>query len=150
MNKIELLPLRSEYCEAVAEIAREALPEHWSLEGIRDVLRYDNNIFYVAYSTEDRRIAGFAGIMVIVDEAELLNIAVHPGYRRRGIGKLLLEQMIQEAVRHGARRMLLEVRRSNCSAIDLYTRFQFTAFSERRNYYKNPVEDAIIMERLLL
>ena len=101
MDKIELLPLQSEYCEAVEEIARKTLPEHWSLESIRDVLHYDNNIFYVAYSTGDSQIVGFAGIMVIVDEAELLNIAIHPAFHRRGIGKMLLEWMIQEAVRYG-------------------------------------------------
>lgn len=150
MDKIELLPLQREYCEAVEEIARKTLPEHWSLESIQDVLRYDNNIFYVAYSTEDSQIVGFAGIMVIVDEAELLNIAIHPAFHRKGIGKMLLERMVQEAIRHGARRMFLEVRRSNRIAIDLYDRFEFVKFSERRNYYKNPVEDAIIMEKLLL
>lgn len=150
MDKIELLPLQSEYCEAVEEIARKTLPEHWSLESIRDVLHYDNNIFYVAYSTGDSQIVGFAGIMVIVDEAELLNIAIHPAFHRRGIGKMLLEWMIQEAVRHGARQMLLEVRQSNRAAIDLYSKFGFIEFSQRRNYYKNPVEDAIIMEKLLL
>lgn len=147
MNNIKLMPLQNAHCEAVEKIARESLPEHWSLESIRDVLRYENNIFYVAYSTEDDQIIGFAGIMVIVDEAELLNIAIHPDFRRMGIGKVLMEQMIREAVKHGASRMLLEVRRSNSAARSLYSRFRFVEFFERKNYYKNPVEDAIIMER---
>lgn len=147
MKKIELLPLQYEYCEEVAQIAKESLPEYWSLQSVRDVLRYENNIYYVAKNTEDKRIVGFAGIMLIVDEAELLNIAIRPAFRGQGIGKCLLEQVLQEAARHGASRMLLEVRESNLPAKKLYKRYHFTELAVRKNYYNNPVEDAVIMER---
>lgn len=149
MSTIELRPLQYTHCEAVAEIAKESLPEHWSVESIRDVLRYENNIYYVACSPENNRIIGFAGIMIIADEAELLNIAVHPVFRTQRIGELLLERMLQEAVRSGAYRVLLEVRESNVSAQNLYMKYQFTQIAKRKNYYSNPVEDAIIMEKLL-
>ena len=144
---IDLVPLELEYCKAVAEIAKESLPEHWSLEGIQDVLRYDNNIYYVA--RKKNVIVGFSGIMLVADEAELLNIAVREDFRRIGIGNVLLKKMLSEALEHGASRMLLEVRKSNKTAIELYNRNGFCKLGERKNYYSNPVEDALIMERII-
>ena len=92
---------------------------------------------------------GFAGIMVVADEAELLNIAVYPGMRRSGVGQMLLDQMLQSATAAGARRLLLEVRKSNAEAIRLYEKNRFVNLGERKGYYRNPIEDAIIMERRL-
>ena len=146
---IEILPLEFEYCEAVAEIAKECLPEHWSLEGIRDVLRYDNNIFYVAIDRKQNQVIAYAGIMVLVDEAELLNIAVVPGYRNCGIAQRLMKQLVGEAKKAKAYRMLLEVRQSNEPAKCFYRKNQFVEIANRKNYYSNPVEDAIIMEKIL-
>ncbi|MBR1865643.1 MAG: ribosomal protein S18-alanine N-acetyltransferase [Lachnospiraceae bacterium] len=147
---MELIPLQPEHCEAVAAIAKDSLPEHWSLEGIQDVLRYDSNIYYVARCQSDGNIAGFAGIMIIADEAELLNIAVQEEYRKKGIGGRLLEKMITEAGRHGARRLLLEVRISNERAISLYRNRGFVKLGERKDYYRAPTEDALVMECSLL
>lgn len=146
MGRIELKPLQLSDCEAVFEIAQKCLPEHWSLDSIRSVLKYENNIYYVAHSIEQRMAVGFAGIMVIADEAELLNIAVEPEFRRQGIGKILLRQMMQEARQSGAIRLLLEVRESNLAARKLYCQHQFAEVGTRREYYHNPVEDAVIME----
>ena len=145
---IHLLPLQLQYCEAVAEIAKESLPEHWSLDGIKDVLRYDNNIYYVACDLSCR-IVGFAGIMLVADEAELLNIAVSESFRGQGIGQELLAKVLSKASQKGTQRMLLEVRKSNTSAINLYHKNGFVELGERKNYYSNPKEDAIIMERQL-
>ena len=170
---IILLPLQLQYCEVVAEIARECLPEHWSLDGIRDVLQYDNNIYYVACYVEkaespvygDRenidyyrkvenedsavsgKVVGFAGIMLIADEAELLNIAVTPSFQGHKIGQALLDKMIVSAKERGIRRMLLEVRKSNMLAMNLYYKNQFVKLGERKNYYSHPKENAVIMER---
>lgn len=145
---IDLLPLQLQYCEAVAEIAKESLPEHWSLDGIKDVLRYDNNIYYVARDLSGK-IVGFAGIMLVADEAELLNIAVSGSFRGRGIGQELLTKVLSKASQKGTQRMLLEVRKSNTSAINLYHKNGFVELGERKNYYSNPKEDAIIMEKKL-
>ena len=144
---IELVPLQMKDCEQVAEIASVSLPEHWSLKGIQDVLRYDDNIYSVARCTENGKIVGFSGIMVIWDEAELLNIAVHPEWRGRGIGQMLLSDMLRKAEEKGAMRLLLEVRKGNETAQSLYRKNLFSEIGERRNYYSNPTENAIIMER---
>ena len=147
---IELVPLQLKYCEDVEKIAKECLPEHWSLAGIQDVLRYDNNIFYIAKDIERGSVIGFVGTMVIVDEAELLNIAVTSAYRKQGIGQQLLDRVVDESKKRGANRLLLEVRRSNLSAIAFYQKNQFVQIGERKNYYAKPLEDAIIMEKPLL
>ena len=181
----ELIPLTLEYCEQVYEIARECLPEHWSLDGIRDVLKYDNNIYYVAVLLQDeinhektsgkyaggevdvsykvvkadkvgtmniklKRVVGFGGIMIVADEAELLNIAVTEKYRGMNVAADLMDLLIHEAKAKACVRMLLEVRQSNEAAQHLYKKKKFTELGIRRNYYDNPTEDAIIMERKLL
>jgi len=146
---IELFPLELQYCETVADIAKQCLPESWSLEGIQDVLRYKHNIYYVAKDRDLDTVVAFAGIMIVADEAELLNIAVLESYRRQGIAQRLMEKLLVQAKDNSAYRMLLEVRRSNMSAQCFYEKNRFTMLGERKNYYSNPVEDAIIMERLL-
>lgn len=163
-KKIALLPLQLQYCEEVYAIAKESLPEHWSLAGIQDVLKYKNNLFFVAIETngltkhilseddtltEMTGIVGFIGIMVIDKEAELLNIAVRPKYRRQGIAEQLLERGILAAKENTAERMLLEVRQSNTAAQQLYAKYQFSVIGKRKNYYQNPNEDALIMEKRL-
>ena len=146
---IQLFPLKFEYCERVAEIAKKCLPECWSLNGVQDVLRYNHNIYYVAKDLDKDEVIAFAGIMVVVDEVELLNIAVEEEYRRQGVAQMLLSQLIVESKNSGAYRMLLEVRKSNLGARHFYSKNRFGILGERKNYYSNPNEDAIIMERVL-
>lgn len=159
---IKILPLRLEYCEAVAAIAREGLPESWSLQEIRNVLQYDYNLYYVACNMESENqilesdlsivancIVGFAGAMLVGDEAELLNIAIRKAYRRQGIGTLLLKLLLREMTERGINRMLLEVRESNKCAQKLYLQHGFRQLAVRKQYYINPAEDALIMECIM-
>ncbi len=145
--KIEIIPLEYEYCEDVELVAKSCLPEHWSLDSIRDVLKYENNIYYVAKDVEYNKVVGYAGIMIIADESELLNIAVVEAYRKCGIAQRLLDLLFEQAKKHGAYRILLEVRRSNISAIQLYQKNSFSDLGVRKNYYSNPKEDALLMEK---
>ncbi|MBQ9984638.1 MAG: ribosomal protein S18-alanine N-acetyltransferase [Lachnospiraceae bacterium] len=146
---IELSVLQYEDCEEVANIAKQSLPEAWSADGFRDTLKYSDNIYYVARDTEKDCIVGFAGIMIIVDEAELLNIAVLEKYRKRGIAQQLLDTLLIRAKQEKGGRMLLEVRESNRVAIALYEKNGFCFVTKRRDYYSNPKEDAVIMEKSL-
>ena len=144
---VNLVPLSPEYCEQVYEIAKECLPEHWSLDGIKDVLRYDNNIYYVAIEQSDK-VVGFGGIMIVADEAELLNIAVTDSFRCQGIAKYLLKQLLEDACKAECGRMLLEVRENNVIAQHLYDKMGFVKLGIRNNYYSNPTDNAIIMHKV--
>lgn len=146
---IELLPLEYQYCKEVAELAAKYLPEAWSYKAVCDVLKYDNNIYYVMKDCTSGTIIGFAGMMVIADEAELLNIVVSSLYRRKGIASRLLKQLLDDARGRQAYRMLLEVRESNDGARRLYEQNQFFVIGKRKAYYNNPTEDALIMESML-
>lgn len=149
MKDVEILPLRKEYYGEVIKLSENNLPEKLSEKILCDLLRYDYNFFYVAYDKNYNRIVGFAGMMMATDEAELLYIATDVPYRNRGIGQMLLSKVIFAAEQKKANRLLLEVRKSNEGALGLYKKNGFTILSIRKNYYHAPVEDAIIMEKII-
>lgn len=94
---------------------------------------------------------GFAVIQVVVDEAELLTIAVDPSQRRQGAGARLLDQAIAQSAERGAARMFLDVAADNVAAIALYQRAGFEMIGKRKNYYKHDgyAVDALLMERAI-
>ena len=91
------------------------------------------------------RVIGFAGIWLMVDEAHVTTFGVHPEWRRRGVGRRLLLSLLELALEIGAARMTLEVRVSNLAAQSLYAGFGFAAAGERRGYYTDDGEDALVM-----
>ncbi len=91
-------------------------------------------------------LAGFAAFKRVLDEAELLNLAVDPDHRRKGIARALLKAATCELLAHGVSRVFLEVRASNEPAISLYAAAGFKLQRLRRDYYHDPIEDAIVME----
>jgi ribosomal-protein-alanine N-acetyltransferase len=93
------------------------------------------------------RLVGFAAFHRVLDDAELRNLAVDPSHQRQGIARALLAAGIQALRVMGSRRLLLEVRASNRPAVALYHAAKFHLLYTRRNYYKNPDEDALIMVR---
>ncbi len=93
------------------------------------------------------RVAGFCAFWRIVDEAHINNVAIRPALRGRGLGGRLLAHALLEATRVGAPAATLEVRRSNVGAIRFYERFGFREQGVRRQYYTDPVEDALILWR---
>jgi ribosomal-protein-alanine N-acetyltransferase len=88
---------------------------------------------------------GYAGFWLLLDEAHICTIAVHPQWRRRGLGELLLLSLLDRAVDLGAHRATLEVRVSNRAAQELYHKYAFEVVSRRRRYYSDNNEDAFIM-----
>lgn len=92
-----------------------------------------------------RRVAGYIGLWLILDEAHITNVAVHPDYRGRGIGRMLMMQAEKVAAANGARRMTLEVRKSNIVAQNLYRSLGYYSVGVRPGYYRDNNEDAIIM-----
>lgn len=96
---------------------------------------------------ETGAVAGYIGFYGVPDEGDITNVSVKKEFRNRGIGTLLLSELIRETGRRGFRKIFLEVRRSNKEAIGLYERNGFRQVGVRRKYYDAPVEDALIMMR---
>lgn len=90
-------------------------------------------------------VLGFIAARLTADEIHINNVAVRPGYRRRGIGRGLLERVLTDGARRGARRAILEVRASNVAAQALYGQQRFAVVGRRRDYYADPLEDALVM-----
>lgn len=149
MDKVVVRELKLEDCEGVAAVAYRCLPERLTKEMIEDVLRYNHNHFFVAVDGLSGGIIGFSGMMQIVDEAELLYIAVMPEYRKRQVGQQLLDCVISTAQKGNSYRVLLEVRESNEGAASFYRKNEFRQIATRKEYYTNPIEDAIIMEKII-
>lgn len=94
-------------------------------------------------------ILGLVAFRVVAAEAEILNVAVSLEFRRQGIGRLLIDYALAEARSAGAKHAFLEVRESNVAARGLYARLGFSEAGRRRGYYRNPVEDALLLSRAL-
>ncbi len=93
----------------------------------------------------DGKVVGYGGLMFVVDEAHVTNLAIAPSMRRQGLGTLLLAHLAREGSRRGCTAMTLEVRVGNIAAQDLYRKFGFAIAGLRRNYYLESGEDALIM-----
>jgi [ribosomal protein S18]-alanine N-acetyltransferase len=129
----------------IIEIERLAFPAPWTLASFQRELTLPFSRIMVALPADSNLIAGFLCRWLIADECHVLNIAVDPDSRRRGIGAVMLREAISEAKSTGANVVTLEVRRSNLPARQLYRKFDFEERRLRRHYY-GPGEDAIIME----
>jgi ribosomal-protein-alanine N-acetyltransferase len=131
----------------ILEIERLAFPTPWSLNSFQRELSLPFSRLMIAMSAEDERepARGFLCRWLAADEYHILNIAVHPDFRRAGLGAELMRYAIAEAKEKRARLITLEVRRSNFPARCLYRKFDFEEQRLRRHYY-GPGEDAIVME----
>lgn len=129
--------------EELYGIARRCFSAPWSRLVFADMLEDDGCGFFCARACGAA--VGFCAVRAAADEGELLDIAVLPDYRRRGIGAALLDAGIEYLRGAGAGRIFLEVRESNSAARGLYASRGFSLCGRRRNYYSSPLEDAVVM-----
>ena len=129
--------------EAIAEIERVSINPPWSLKAICDFAECDTSRILVAKI--DNTVVGYITYSVVLDEVQIANIATHPDYRRRGIGEKLLMHLYNESMSENMFVITLEVRESNEPAIRLYEKCGYCEVGRRKNYYKNPTEDALLM-----
>jgi [ribosomal protein S18]-alanine N-acetyltransferase len=132
---------------AVVAIEDESYTVPWSEATFRGLLRRHDAEMIVAEWLDI--VIGYAIFWCVLDQSELGNVAVTAEWRRRGIGERLVAEVIRRARERGVREVFLEVRPSNESARRLYERFGFTQVGRRRNYYQEPVEDALVLRRPL-
>ena len=139
-----LVQMRRRHVRDVLTIERLVYPRPWSRELFLSELAQSHTRRYLV-ALDGRRLVGYAGAMVVVDEAHVTTVAVHPERRRSGIGSALLTAVLASAWTLGARSATLEVRPSNAAALHLYERFGFVREGVRRRYYEDNGEDAVIM-----
>lgn len=147
MEEIGILPYRREMAAALWQIEQACFTDPWGEEAFRAVADTPGQIFFAAHDAATDRLVGFGGLWHIWEEGDLLNLAVLPAYRRRGIGRALLQALCAYADSHGIMTLYLEVRRSNAAAIALYRAFGFVPYGTRAAYYRKPREDAVLMRR---
>lgn len=139
---IKIRNLKEEDLPYVLNIATQSFSLPWSLKTFKDEFLNPKTIFKVAEC--DGEIAGYVVLRKILDEAELLSIAVKPELRRKGIATELMKSLLNE-IKDSVRYCFLEVRVSNIKAINLYEKLGFKKVGLRKKYYTLPEEDAIIM-----
>ena len=134
--------LKPEYVPQVAEIEKNTFSLPWSEEAFYGEIQNPLATYVVA--VEDETVLGFAGVHIIAGEGYITNIAVCENARRRGIGKIMLEKIIDNC-KEKCTFLTLEVRKSNAPAISLYEKLGFETKGIRKNFYEKPTEDAVIM-----
>lgn len=142
--EINFVPMRREHLKGVLEIENSSFPTPWSEQAFAHEITGNDFAHYIV-ALADKKIAGYAGMWIILDEGHVTTIAVHPLQRRKAVGRRLLNELVAEAKRRGCTKMTLEVRPSNEAAIDLYQRTGFVSYGVRPGYYTDTGEDAIIM-----
>ena len=143
-NRIEVREMQLADLDGVMEIEGQSFPTPWSRRAFWSELTQNIYAHYIVVRI-DGVLVGYGGMWVILDEAHVTNVAVHPEYRRLGIGRRIMNELMDRARSRGATRMTLEVRRSNTGAQRLYEELGFVAKGIRKGYYADLKEDAIIM-----
>ncbi len=154
--RLEIRRMHPDDLEEVMVIERAAFRHPWSPELFRRELEHDWSTILVAVEPltsapgrGSERIVGFLIYWLVHDEVHVLNVAVAPEHRRRGIARMLMAETEKRAWAANAALMTLEVRRSNQAALDLYRDFDYRAVGVRPNYYVDEGEDAIVMVKEL-
>ena len=141
---IRIVPMEVRHLDEVEELERLCFSRPWTRAMLMEEMQNDDVAFLVAEQDEGI-VCGYAGLQVVLDEGYILNVAVYPALRRRGIGTALMNVFLNFARERGLRFLTLEVRASNTEAILLYGRLGFRAVGTRPGYYEQPREDARIM-----
>lgn len=140
----DITPMTADHLDQVAEIEQICFSDPWSRRMLSEHLENECAATLVALS-ENGTVLGYAGLLVVLDEGYITNVAVRPEYRRQGIAGELLRVFHRFAEGNKMAFLTLEVRDSNASARALYTKHGFKEVGVRKNYYDHPKEDAIIM-----
>ena len=141
----EIVPMAREHIPQIARLEQVCFSAPWSETMLEEALFDPQSSFLVA-EDEEGGVVGYAGLHVVLDEGYIDNVAVEPDARKHGVASALLDVFC----RYGASALAfltLEVRASNAPAIALYTKYGFRPAGRRKNYYRHPTEDAIIMTR---
>ena len=130
----------------ISEIERQCFSDPWNAQAFESGM--NSPFFYGILFEEAGQVCAYACEMVVFEDAEILNVAVAPAFRRQGLGEKLLHALADFAKNKGAERLLLEVREGNSPARGLYEKQGFSAFGMRKNYYEDG-ENAVVMQKTI-
>ena len=141
--EFRIVDVSAEHIPQIEEIERECFSRPWTAEQLKSQMRDAQHEFIAA--VDDGRVLGYVGLMYVLDEGYISNVAVHPEARRQGIGDALIDALAAKAAELELAFLTLEVRESNDPAIALYAKHGFHTVGKRKNYYDAPKEDAVLM-----
>jgi ribosomal-protein-alanine N-acetyltransferase len=143
--RIEVVPMKLEDLNEVLEIEALAFSTPWSRNSFLYELLENERALYLTAKNEYGRIMGYVGMWIVFDEGHITNLATHPQYRRQGVARKLMGELIIASKERAVRYLTLEVRRTNSEAQELYQKLGFVHMGVRRKYYLDNNEDALIM-----
>jgi len=147
MSNIVFDTLKSEYIPSLTELENLCFTIPWTKAMFEGDIN-NKNAFYVL-ALHNKKVVAYCGLYKVLDEADITNIAVLPDFRRRGIADEVLKRIFDHCLSCGITKITLEVRESNVSAINLYTKNGFVPVGSRKNYYSDNGETAILMTKHL-
>lgn len=142
---MRFLEMKAVHVPQVAALEKLCFSDPWSENSIASELKNGLALWLVAVN--DDTVVGYIGSQTTTGGTDVMNIAVHPDWRRRGIAESLIDRLILELRNWGSNSLMLEVRASNGPAIALYEKMGFSHVGRRPNYYRNPKEDALILRK---
>ena len=145
-KNIRIVPMNADHLDELERLERICFSRPWSKRMLGEELENQCAAFLVA-EDESGTVLGYAGLLVMMDEGYITNVAVFPEYRRLGVAAKIIEVYMNFAQANQLAFLTLEVRPSNAAAIALYQRFGFEEVGRRKNYYDLPKEDALILTR---
>lgn len=144
---MEIKKMEKLHLDQIVELEKICFSDPWSKPMLEPELTNPLSLWFVA--TEGEQVLGYIGSQSVLDTADMMNIAVHPQHRRKGIAERLIASLSSELEEKNVLYLALEVRASNLPAISLYEKLGFCQVGRRPGYYRNPKEDAIIMGKEL-
>ena len=144
---MQIRPMTRNDCEQVAALEAVSFSVPWSLRAFTDTVEKENFRYFVA--EESGEILGYCGFLYVLDEAEIPNVCVKASARKQGVGKQMMSVLIEEAAKLDISTLFLEVRESNVPARTLYRSLGFVEDGIRKNFYEQPVENAVLMSKSL-
>ena len=142
-EKLRIVPMEERHLDVLVELERECFSEPWTRAGL--AAEFDNPVAVFRVAELGGRPAGYAGMHCVLDECYVANVAVFPQYRRRGVARALMENLIAFAREYGERFLTLEVRPSNAAGLALYAGLGFREAGRRKDFYRLPKEDALLL-----
>ena len=131
------------HLDGVCALEEACFVHPWSRQSLESELQNEQSLFYIA--VEESRVLGYIGMSYVLDEGYIYNVAVDSAWRNKGVGSALIQTLVTYAKKHNFAFLTLEVRESNASARSLYAKFGFVKAGERKHYYTDPVENAVLM-----